>query len=93
LDCRPVDGPTTVGFVAQLDAEALLLVPLEQTRKRMTRLHRLYFFVLKHDLLDPEPNPVRGICRRPLVGPHTIDARMIRAIRSSTGGRSTPSGS
>jgi len=68
----------TVDLVAEVDARALRS-RVERANRSVIRIHRLYFFLLKHDLLDPEVSPVPGICWRPLVGPHAIDARMIRA--------------
>lgn len=57
----PVVGRATVNVVAGVDAKAPHLAPLERARNRVIRLHRLYFFLLKHDLLDPEASPRRGI--------------------------------
>jgi len=47
---------------------------------------RLYFLLLRHDVLGPELSPLPGIYWRPLVGPHAIDARMIRATTVIDGG-------
>jgi GNAT superfamily N-acetyltransferase len=71
--------------VAKIDAHASLLMPFDHAARRVIRPHRLYFLLLKHDLLDPERSPVPRIRWRPLVGPHPIDARMIRATATVDG--------